>query len=561
MKPPHPRSHGPASAAPSATRHHGRRPLSGLRGLLYAALAAVLCAGGLTAAAITPAQAADIDTGAHYVLRNHHSGLVADVDGGSTEDGAELIQWQRTDRPWQQFRFVSAGDGYYRIVNRHSGKAVDVWEHSTDNGAEIRQYTDHGSANQQWRPVDAGGGVQLINRLSGKALEVWEWNTADGGRLSQYDSLGGANQVWDLVRADGGGEGGSSDECGSGSFDAEAVLNGSTWTSRNGGSTVYTGGDMLAAMRAAVDSLSSGRTSQESVVVRGSGSMPGNTSLDLPSHTSLEVCGTINVSGSVSADNAAVRIRHVNDVSVPHLSITGSPYFGVYVRTSQDVHFGQIDLRLSNGLGMRIDSRDNDAVREARNISIDDVYVSGTDNHGVETYGVDGLRIGTVTARDTGYSGLLLNDTVNATVGLVDAEGAGTGTGYAAFRMANRNGRVGGGYPTNIRVGEVRARGGGRGIFCVSESGGAVIERVDIAQTGSNAVLVENCHNVTIAEQGGTIAGPGDIRIAARTEFANTSDVTFQNLTLVDTALNENPCAANTVVRNITWQNSQDNTC
>ena len=46
--------------------------------------------------------------------------------------------------------------------------------------------------------------------------------------------------------------------------------------------------------------------------------------------------------------------------------------------------------------------------------------------------------------------------------------------------MANRNGRIGDSYPTNIHVGEVKARGGGRGIFCVSESGGAVIDRIDI---------------------------------------------------------------------------------
>ncbi|MDT0330042.1 right-handed parallel beta-helix repeat-containing protein [Nocardiopsis lambiniae] len=349
--------------------------------------------------------------------------------------------------------------------------------------------------------------------------------------------------------------------CGDGGFDTEVTQNGSTYTARAGGSTLYRGGDMLAAMRAAVNGLSPGRTTRERVVVRASGSMPANTSLDLPSHTSLEVCGTIDVTGTPTGNNAAIRIRHAVDVAVPHLSLTGNPYFGVWVRTSRDVHFGRIDLRLSGGLGMRIDSRDNDAVREARNIRIDDVYVSGTNNHGVETYGVDGLTIGTVTARDTGYSGLLLNDTVNATVGLVDAVGAGTGTGYAAFRTANRNGRVGNGYPVNIRVGEIRARGGGRGIFCVSESGGLVVERVDIARTGSNAVLVENCHNVTIAEQGGTIAGPGDIRIAARSEFANTSGVTFRNLRLVDTALNENPCAVGTVVRDITWVNSRDNSC
>lgn len=360
----------------------------------------------------------------------------------------------------------------------------------------------------------------------------------------------------------GGGEASASAAaCGDGGFHAEAVRDGDTWTSRNGGDVVHRGGDMLQAMRAAVDSLDPGRTEQQRVVVRGSGAVPADASLDLPSHTSLEVCGTIDVRGTPTGNNAAVRIRHAQDVSVPHLSVTGTPYFGVWVRTSQNVHFGQVDLHLSSGLGMRIDSRDDDSVREARDIGIDDVRVSGTDNHGVETYGVDGIDIGTVTARDTGYSGLLLNDTVNASVDRVDAVGAGTGTGYAAFRMANRNGLLDGGYPANIRVGEVRARGGGRGLFCVSESGGAVIGHVDIADTGSNAALIENCHNVTVGTAGGTIAGPGDIRIAARSEFADTSHVTFENLTFRDTAFNERPCAVGTVLRNITWDDSADNSC
>jgi hypothetical protein len=174
---------------------------------------------------------------------------------------------------------------------------------------------------------------------------------------------------------------------------------------------------------------------------------------------------------------------------------------------------------------------------------------------------VDGLTVGTVTARNTGHSGLLLNDTINATVTRVDAQGAGTGTGYAAFRMANRNGRIGSGYPTNIRVGQVVARGGGRGVFCVSESGGAVIDRVDIAQTGNNAILIENCHNVNIAAQGGTVTGPGDIRLAARSEFPNTSDIVIQNLTVTNSAITENPCGVNTTFRNNTLVNSRQTIC
>ncbi|MFC7330430.1 right-handed parallel beta-helix repeat-containing protein [Marinactinospora rubrisoli] len=347
--------------------------------------------------------------------------------------------------------------------------------------------------------------------------------------------------------------------CGDGSYHAEAVQNGGTWTARNGGTTLYTGPDMLEAMRSAVGSLTPGRTSRQNVVVRGSGTMSAGSSLDLPSHTSLEVCGSINVTGTPRGDHAVVRARNVTDIAVPYLNVTGAPYFGIFVRNGTGVHLGQIDMRLSGGLGIRIDNHSDRNVR-TRDVRIDNVYVSGTNNHGVETYGVDGLTVGTVTARNTAYSGLLLNDTINAEVGRVDGQGTGTGTGYAAFRMANRNGRIGDSYPTNIRVGEVIARGGGRGIFCVSESGGAVIDRVDIADTGNNAILIENCYNVNIAPQGGTVTG-SDIRIAARSEFPNTSDITLQNLTVRDSAINENPCGERITLRNNNLINSELNVC
>jgi hypothetical protein len=97
--------------------------------------------------------------------------------------------------------------------------------------------------------------------------------------------------------------------CGSGTGNAEVVLNGSTWTARNGNTTVFTGGDMLAAMQAGVNSLSGGRTAKQRVVVRGSGSMSAGSRLSLPSFTILEVCGTINVTGSGSGDLAPVYSR------------------------------------------------------------------------------------------------------------------------------------------------------------------------------------------------------------------------------------------------------------
>ncbi|HZB32209.1 MAG TPA: hypothetical protein VE465_18775, partial [Streptosporangiaceae bacterium] len=333
-----------------------------------------------------------------------------------------------------------------------------------------------------------------------------------------------------------------------------------TWTARNGGTTVYSGGDTRAAIQAAIDSLRSGRTTKERVVVRGDGSISAGSRISLRSFTVLDVCGTINVTGSGSGDQAPIYARGVRDVEVPHLRVTGTPLYGIFMRNVDNVVLGDIQLPLSGGLGIRIDNHGDRSVR-SRNIRIDNVFVSGTGTHGVETYGLDGLTIGTVTARNTRHAGLLLNDTINATVGMVDAQGAGTGTGYAAFRTANRNGRVSGSYPTNIRVGTVIARGGGRGVFCVSESGGLVIDRVDIADAGNNSILIENCYNVNIAAVSGAVTRGGEIRLAARTEFPNNRDIIIQNLTVTNSAVTENPCGENTTFRNIILSDSRMNVC
>ncbi|MFC9829766.1 hypothetical protein ACFVI5_20580 [Streptomyces albogriseolus] len=348
--------------------------------------------------------------------------------------------------------------------------------------------------------------------------------------------------------------------CGDGTYHAEAVKNGSTWTARRGSGTVYTGTDMRAAVQAAIGALTANRTSKERVVVRGSGSVSAGSRISLPSFTVLDVCGTIDVTGTGSGDQAPVYSRGTRDIEVQHLNVTGAPLYGIFLRNVQNVVLGQIDMRLSRGLGVRIDNR-GDTSQWTRNVRIDNVYVSGASSHAVETYGVDGLTVGTVTARNVGESGLLLNQTINATVSKVDAENAGAGTGYAAFRMANRNGRIGSSYATNIRVGEVIARGGGRGVFCVSESGGATIDRITLSDTGNNAILIENCYNVTLAAQSGTVTGGGEIRLAARSEFPNNRDITVQNLTVTNSSIRESPCGENTTFRNNRLVNSTQSVC
>ncbi|MEV0396587.1 RICIN domain-containing protein [Polymorphospora rubra] len=541
---------------PAATHTRGRAR----RGLAVGLATVMMATGALVAGQAVeapPASAATVDTGAWYVITSRHSGKAIDVYNFATTDGAPIVQWSRNDGNQQQWQFVDAGNGYYKIRSRHSGKFLEL--PNANDGTQLVQNADNGTTRQHFRLADSDGGhVRLVNRHTSKALDIWEWSTADGGIISQYQDLGGWNQQWQLIRVGSGSGGG----CGDGAFNAEATLSGSTWTARNGGSTVYTGSDMLAAMQAAVNSLTPGRTSKQRVVVRGSGSISANSRLSLPSYTVLAVCGTVNVTGSGTGDQAPVYSRGTTDVEVQNLTVTGVPRYGIFARNVNNLTLGQIDMRVSSGLGVRIDNHGGDRAIKVRNIRIDNVYAQGTGSHAVETYGVDGLTVGTVTARNTGESGLLLNDTVNATIGTVDADGAGAGTGYAAFRMANRNGRIGSSYPTNIRVGNVIARGGGRGIFCVSESGGAVIDRVTISNTGNNSILLENCYNVNIAAQSGTVTGGGEIRVAARSEFPPSSNITIQNLTVTNTNITQNPCnGSNNVVRNVTRVNSSLSWC
>lgn len=327
-------------------------------------------------------------------------------------------------------------------------------------------------------------------------------------------------------------------QCGSGGADATVNGNGSYVTTA-GGSEVYSGSDYMAAIQAALDSVSSGGR----VAVLASGSI-GTGTISIGSNVIFEGCGTIDVE-----DNGGGSIESLNteNADIPYLSLTGSPYFGMHFYGTSGLRLGEINMELSGGLAIRFE-RDEAANTD---VAIGTVTVSGASSHAIETWNIDGLTIDSVIATDVGECGLLLQKTTNAQVGLVDCTNCGSGSGYAALRFANQNGMTASGdYATNIYVDRVVASGGGRGIFCVSESGGAEIVDVTIADTESNAVLIENCYGVSIL--GGTVSGGGEVRISARDEFAVTSDVSVQ-LQVDGTSVRESPCG-----QGITWDISGD---
>ncbi|KAJ4172510.1 hypothetical protein NW754_002710 [Fusarium falciforme] len=340
--------------------------------------------------------------------------------------------------------------------------------------------------------------------------------------------------------------GGVQAQCGAGTPDAQVTGSDGSFTATSGSGEVYSGSDYLAAIQAAIDSISSGQR----VSVIASGSIGAGT-ISIDSGKIFEGCGTIDVANR--AGHGAIESLDTTDVQIPYLTMTGSPYFGLRFYGTKNLVLGEITMNLSGGLGIRFD-RDKAA---NSNVKMGTISVTGAGSHAVETWNIDGLEIDQVIARDVGEAGLLIQKTTNAKVGLVDGSNVGAGTGYGTLRFANNNGQgADGEYETNIFIDKVVSRGGGRGVFCVSQSGGAEIETVDLADNGNNAILIENCYNVKI--NGGTVKGGGEVRLAARDEFPNNRDISV-TLEVNDNSVRESPCG-----ENISWSitgNAKQNIC
>lgn len=321
-------------------------------------------------------------------------------------------------------------------------------------------------------------------------------------------------------------------QCGSGTPDATVTGEG-TYVATVAGSEVYSGDNYYEAIQTALDTISSGQ--RLSVIASGS---IGTSSIGITSGKIFEGCGTIET--NAASGRGGIQVLDASDVSIPYLSLTGNPYFAMRFYGTDNLSLGEITMNLSGGLGIRFE-RDEAA---NTNVSMGTITVSGAGSHAVETWNIDGLTIDSVIARDVGECALLLQTTTNAQIGTVDGENVATGTGYATLRFANNNGQLADGSytTTNVFIDHVKSRGGGRGIFCVSQSGAASIGSIDLADNGNNAILIENCYNLAI--ESGVVNGGGDVRLAARDEFPNNSGI-FLGIEVNDNNVVENPCGEN----------------
>lgn len=136
-----------------------------------------------------------------YTLVNRNSGKCLDVNGSSTADGADILQWTCNGGSNQKWKIEDLGDDTSRLVNVATGKVADIADCSSADGADIRQWSWLDNKCQRFRLVftAAGDYVRIVNESTGKVADVADCGTANGTDVRQWTWLNNTCQQWRLV--------------------------------------------------------------------------------------------------------------------------------------------------------------------------------------------------------------------------------------------------------------------------------------------------------------------------------------------------------------------------
>jgi hypothetical protein len=272
----------------------------------------------------------------------------------------------------------------------------------------------------------------------------------------------------------------------------EVFVTNGTWTARVNGVTKYTGTDYIAAIQAACNNLTAGRSSKETVTIKNSGSS-GNSggaikAVNIHSYIILDFVGTTFNCNSNDLLIVPVQGDRKTQIEVRNLRVTGNPRYGIWFKGCSNMILSNITMSLNNGLGIRVDH----STAATSNLTINGtINITGSGTHAIETYGLDGFNIGSVTCNNTGGCAVLLNQSRNGTVGTVTGSYNNNGGGYATFRVANSNG-------PNVTCAKVYSRNSGRGFFSVTGSNGTTVNTVDIANSTSHGIFLEDASNTRV---------------------------------------------------------------
>jgi hypothetical protein len=138
--------------------------------------------------------------GTAYRIINQNSGTVLDAVNCVKANGTRIDLWASLGNTCQQWRFASAGSGYYTITNVNSGTVLDSVNCGTANGTLADIWAALGNTCQQWSviPVSSAHYV-IVNRGNSLVLDATDCETANGTVVDQWIGLGNACQQWNIT--------------------------------------------------------------------------------------------------------------------------------------------------------------------------------------------------------------------------------------------------------------------------------------------------------------------------------------------------------------------------
>jgi hypothetical protein len=129
-----------------------------------------------------------------YNIKNVNSGLYLNVDGASTDNGAN-IQQSDYGGAASQWILKPVGMAGYTIENRYTGKVLNVDGNRVNDGANVQQWDNPGQPASQWTLHSTGVNAYLIKNVnSGLYLNVDGGSFDNMGNVQQWDFQGTASQ-------------------------------------------------------------------------------------------------------------------------------------------------------------------------------------------------------------------------------------------------------------------------------------------------------------------------------------------------------------------------------
>ena len=131
------------------------------------------------------------------------NGKVLEVKNFNTENGAAIRLWDYAGHPWQQWKFVDAGEGRWRIQNRFTGKMMDLALGGVVEGTWLHQWGRTSGLSQCWAlEPTRNGRTRIRNVLADKVHRpcghehLQRCAGADPGTSSRAAIGSGTSSVW-----------------------------------------------------------------------------------------------------------------------------------------------------------------------------------------------------------------------------------------------------------------------------------------------------------------------------------------------------------------------------